>query len=52
MNFHDNNGEGDFTITPLAVGHCQITIDDCRSCVSSTVVVLPGNGLSSILRRR
>ncbi len=52
VNFHDNGGEGDFTITPLAAGHCQMTVDDGSSCVTSTVVVLPGNGLSSILRRR
>ena len=52
VNFQNNNGEGDFTITPLAVGQCQMTVDDGQNCVTSTVVVQSGFGAPHFVQRR
>jgi hypothetical protein len=53
VNFQStSDNEGDFTITPIAVGQCQLTVDDGDQCVTSTVVVHPGSGVPFFVHRR
>ena len=51
VNYRATDSGGDFTITPLGVGMCQMTVDDGNHCVTSTVVVLPGSGAAFARRR-
>jgi hypothetical protein len=53
INFQlDSDGNGNFTITPIAVGQCKMTVDDGQHCATVPVNVVAGSSPNDGIARR